>query len=63
MKRVGLGGPQIFTVDQSDVRGPVKFMSPEWRELVRYALKEAEGFASKSPWKGPTAGVNRADHG
>ena len=42
MKRIGLGGAQIFTVDQSDVHGPVKFMSPEWRELVRYAFKEAD---------------------
>lgn len=41
MKRIGLGGAQIFTVDQSDVRGPVKFMSPEWRELVQFTLKEA----------------------
>ena len=41
MKRIGLGGAQIFTVDQSDVHGPIKFMSPEWRELVRYAFEEA----------------------
>ena len=41
MKKIGVGGAQIFTVDQSDVKGPVKFMSPQWRDLVKYALKEA----------------------
>ncbi len=42
MKEIGLGGAQIFTVDQSDVRGPIKFMSPEWRALVKHALAEAK---------------------
>ena len=41
MKKIGLGGAQIFTVDQSEVHGPVKFMSPEWNDLVRHALSEA----------------------
>jgi hypothetical protein len=41
MKKIGLGGAQIFTVDQSAVKGPVKFMSPEWKALVQYALSEA----------------------
>ena len=41
MQRIGLGGAQIFTVDQSKLRGPVKFMSPEWRKLVQHAMKEA----------------------
>jgi hypothetical protein len=31
MKRIGLGGAQIFTVDQSAVKGQVVFMSPEWK--------------------------------
>jgi hypothetical protein len=41
MKRIGLGGAQIFTVDQSAVKGPVVFMSPEWKALVKHAIKEA----------------------
>jgi hypothetical protein len=40
MKSIGLAGAQIFTVDQSDVKGPVGFMSPEWRQLVHHALSE-----------------------
>jgi len=42
MKSIGLAGAQIFTVDQSDVKGPVVFMSPEWRGLVHHALSEAD---------------------
>ncbi|HEX7654382.1 MAG TPA: glycosyl hydrolase, partial [Verrucomicrobiae bacterium] len=42
MKEIGLGGCQLFTVDQSKVHGPVKFMSPEWRGFVKQALSEAD---------------------
>ena len=42
MKAIGLAGAQIFTVDQSDVKGPVAFMSPEWRRLVHHALAEGD---------------------
>lgn len=42
MKDIGLGGCQLFTVDQSDVHGPIKFMSPEWRGFVKQALGEAD---------------------
>jgi hypothetical protein len=42
MKDIGLGGCQLFTVDQSAVQGPVKFMSPEWRGFVKQALSEAD---------------------
>lgn len=41
MKQIGLGGAQIFTVDQSAVKGPVVFLSPEWRKLVHQSLNEA----------------------
>ncbi len=41
MKDVGLGGAQIFTVDQSEVKGPVVFLSPEWRKLVHQSMVEA----------------------
>jgi hypothetical protein len=42
MKDIGLGGCQLFTVDQSQVHGPVKFMSPEWRGFVKQAIGEAD---------------------
>jgi hypothetical protein len=42
MKKIGLSGIQLFTVDQSDVKGPIKFMSSEWRALVRHAMEEAK---------------------
>ncbi len=41
MKEIGLGGAQIFTVDQSKEKGPVKFATPEWYALVQHALAEA----------------------
>jgi hypothetical protein len=40
MKSVGLGGAQIFTVDQSEVKGPVVFLSAQWRKLMHQALTE-----------------------
>jgi len=42
MKRVGLGGAQIFNVDYGIPAGPVKFMSPDWRALIVHAAKEAD---------------------
>ncbi len=42
MKRVGLGGAQVFNVDYGVPAGPVKFMSPEWRAMVSHAVKEAD---------------------
>jgi hypothetical protein len=42
MKSIGLAGAQIFTVDQSDVKGPVVFMSPEWRQLIHHAISEGD---------------------
>ena len=41
MKQIGVGGAQIFTVDQSAVKGPVVFLSPEWRKLVHQSMVEA----------------------
>ena len=41
MKKIGVAGAQIFTVDQSAVKGSVVFMSPEWRDLVKHTLSEA----------------------
>lgn len=42
MKRVGIGGAQIFNVDCGLPAGPVLFMSPEWRALITHAVKEAD---------------------
>ena len=70
MKDIGLGGCQLFTVDQSAVQGPVKFMSPEWRGLVKQALAEADPLGlefaiegcdgwceSGGPWIQPSQGM------
>src|SRR6185369_2949364 len=42
MKRVGIGGAQIFNVDSGIPHGPVQFMSPESRELFKHAIREAD---------------------
>ena len=41
MKRVGIGGVLIMEVDQGAPRGPVDFMSPQWRELFKHVVAEA----------------------
>lgn len=41
MKQIGLGGAQIFNVAGVPA-GPVNFMSPEWRALVKHAAREAD---------------------
>ena len=42
MKQVGVGGAQIFNVSESIPPGPILFMSPEWRSLVKHAATEAD---------------------
>src|SRR5580765_2361586 len=42
MQRVGVGGAQIFNVDCGIPHGDVQLMSPEWRELFKHAIKEAD---------------------
>jgi hypothetical protein len=42
MKRVGIGGVLIMEVDQGAPLGPVGFMSPEWRELFKHVIAEAD---------------------
>ncbi len=42
MQRAGIGGAMIFNIGGGHgPRGPVKVLSPEWRELMRHALREA----------------------
>ena len=41
MARAGLGGAQIFNVGSGIPAGPVTFLSPAWRDMVRHAAQEA----------------------
>src|SRR5256714_3361906 len=41
MKRVGVGGAQIFNVDVGIPAGPAPMMGPKWTELIAHAIKEA----------------------
>jgi hypothetical protein len=41
MKQIGLGGATIVNVDCGIPRGPVTFMSPEWRADFKFAVQEA----------------------
>jgi hypothetical protein len=41
MKQIGLGGATVVNVDCEIPRGPVAFMSPEWREDFKFAVQEA----------------------
>src|SRR5512146_1813283 len=72
MKRVGIGGAQIFNADCGIPAGPVKFLSPEWRELMLHAAKEADrlglelclhncaGWSSSGgPWNTPAHAMQR----
>lgn len=42
MQRVGIGGAQIFNVGCGIPAGPVEFFTPEWREMMKHAAKEAD---------------------
>jgi len=42
LKKAGIGGVAMLEVDVGVPRGPVKFMSPEWRALFKHAVKEAK---------------------
>src|SRR5262245_29023100 len=41
MKRVGIGGAQIFNASEGIPPGSAKFLSPEWRDLMKFAAQEA----------------------
>src|SRR5260370_42500736 len=47
MKQIGLGGATIVNVDCGIPRGPVAFMSPEWREDFKFAVQEANRLGLK----------------
>ncbi|RPH34910.1 glycosyl hydrolase, partial [bacterium] len=42
MKQAGIGGVIICEVNVGVPRGPVDFMSPEWRQLFKHVVNEAE---------------------
>ncbi|MCX6899508.1 MAG: glycosyl hydrolase [Verrucomicrobia bacterium] len=42
MKRAGIGGMLIMEVNVGIPQGPVKFMSAEWRQLFKHAVRETE---------------------
>ncbi len=41
MKQAGIGGAQMFTVDQGIPAGPAGYMSPLWQDMITHAVKEA----------------------
>jgi hypothetical protein len=47
MKQIGLGGATIVNVDCQIPRGPVNFMSPEWRGDFKFAMQEASRLGLK----------------
>ncbi|RYX82939.1 hypothetical protein EON83_16945 [bacterium] len=70
MKRGGIGGAEIFFASQEIPLGPVRFMSPEWFEMVGFAASEAKrlgldlsmhncaGWSSSGgPWNTPENGM------
>ncbi len=72
MKGIGLGGATIVNVDCGIPRGPVPFMSPEWRQDFKYAVEEANrlglklcvencaGWSSSGgPWNTPEHAMQR----
>src|SRR6476661_7291392 len=38
MRRVGIGGAQIFVVDEGIPQGDAKFLTPEFREMFKHAV-------------------------
>jgi hypothetical protein len=47
MKQIGLGGATIVNVDCDIPRGPVSFLSPEWRDDFKFAVQEADRLGLK----------------
>ena len=42
MQRAGIGGFQAFQIEFKMDPGPVKYLSKEWRELMKHSLQEAD---------------------
>ena len=71
MQRVGIGSAQVFNLKATPV-GPVKFLTPEWHEMMKHAVKEADrlglklsihncaGWSSSGgPWNTPENSMQR----
>ncbi|MGL5017906.1 MAG: glycosyl hydrolase [Luteolibacter sp.] len=41
MKRAGIGGVELYNVGGHGVAGPVKVLSPQWREMMAHAITTA----------------------
>lgn len=41
MKQAGLGGVMIFNIGKTFPAGPVRCTTPEWREMMKHAIREA----------------------
>ncbi len=70
MKQAGIGGAQMFTVDQGIPAGKAGYGGPLWREMTAFAVKEADrlglvlcihncaGWSSSGgPWNTPAHGM------
>lgn len=42
MQRIGIGGVQNFDAGTGIPKGPVEYLSPEWLELKKHAIREAQ---------------------
>ena len=72
MQRVGLGGVHIFNIGYQIPAGPVKYMTPEWLDAMRFSVQEGErlglevgmhncsGWSSSGgPWITPDKGMQK----
>jgi hypothetical protein len=72
MQRIGVGGFQNFDAGTGIVEGPIKYLSPEWLELKKHAIREADrlgleftmhncpGWSSSGgPWITPELGMQQ----
>ena len=73
MKRAGIGGAMIFNIGGHGGSGGIKVLSPEWRELMSHAIREAgrlgieinmnnsmAGWSSSGgPWITPELGMQK----
>lgn len=68
MQRVGIGGVLIMEVAQGVPPGPVRFMTPAWRELFAFAVAETGRLGLKvnmnndAGWTGSGGPWNDAEH-
>lgn len=47
MQRVGIGGALVMEVDQGVPKGPVRMLTPRWKEMVAFAKNEAKRLGLK----------------